>query len=1250
MAIAADARKISPQEAQQAAIEFLNADDAAGYRPMRLAKKAEAPAEAQPYYVFNASDDGGFVIVSGDDRAKKILGYSDTGSFDINNVPPQLAALLEQYASSIGKLTDGQRQDPSWKGSQAPVGGGVLLPTATWGQLYPYNGLCPIIDGVQAPAGCVATAMAIVMKYHNWPEEGFGKNVYFSQSSNDYEHYNYYGVVFDWGNMRDSYDEESPEASKLAVSTLMHAAGHSVEMEYRPWESGASFEHAYHALRYHFRYSNSCEYIHIGESGIEEWKSVIRQEIDENRPVIYQGSGIGNHAFVCDGYDCDDFFHFNWGWNGLANGYFLLSALDPEYYNFSFDQSMIKGIQPDESWEELSPLYVDPGYLWFEQYVTPGHGAYITVENIKKGEPFRFFCDYLVIPAGFAGKYGIALTDGEGNIKEVIAERARTNGNVGKAYDNVGFDNCIAGVDPEKDDYIQLVAKSASDDDWLLVQGDSKAPSKVKATGSHLEKAHLKIIVDDPSSPYFHEADGSSGISPGAYDYYAGFKIMYHCDRNSLISSGYPNHHSTIIISQNGKKTYEFERVRDGQIVGAVYMEKGDNEIRAHAAELMPKSVDTAEPGTLESLIAPINAIATSALAINGPIDASDLNYIKTVFGYLENLDLSKAEIYNDEGSKESILPLDPFSGMNYLKYVNLPAGLTKISSKTFFNSAVTAVNIPVTVEEIESNAFVVNNGLTHIMVHWPNPIEIPADCFCYFDYSACTLYVPAGSIDLYREHGEWGKFGNIVEKEEFDIAPVTYALGGIRYRLYASDYTAEVVGVDSAYPKDILLPEAVTYGGELFAVTSIGYSAFMHTDIESVTMPNSIEELGEHAFSECSSLAEVKISSSIKVIPIGCFYGTALQEIALPENLELIAFGALSEMPYVKSLHIPAHAYLAENSIDGMSSCSTITVDDNNPYYVAIDNILYSKDKKKVIFVAGGIEGKVEFLESVEKLPYSCLFYKMPNLTEIEIPRLKELTSMFVNHCPRIKHIVLPDEVVSAPGGEFIADCDSLESITLGRDFEIVSGIHRNPRLTTIYLRNEKIINIPYIFDGDAGFDGMGYYVLDFYTDQISKNVAIDDCKAFYVPGGCKEQFDLPSEKVHELWRYAIDRTRKLILIDPADASIAIDRVAINGAEVEPTGALYPIDDTPGIDVVVDFTLHGRQGMTTHYTHEFNAEIEDEDLSGISGISLDADIPVRIYSPSGILLFEGKIADANLKEGIYIIVAKDGVRKRLIK
>lgn len=274
----------------------------------------KSDSESQPYYIFNAGNSQGFVIVSGDTRTSKILGYSDKGCIDLNNIPPQLAAILDDYALQIQTIDNEAPQEESWNTKQmaSDISGGVLLPTAEWDQNDPYNRMTPNYDG-QTMTGCVATAMAIVMKYHNWPEYGTGS----------YGGVDFGSTHYNWDLMTPTYDESSTEAECNEVAKLMYHCGVAVNMKYGVTQSAAFFDNVAPALTNYFGYKGVLT-ADRNNYNTSTWEDLIYNELSENRPVLYTG---GIHAFVCDGYDGNGYFHFNFGWGGSANGYFKLFAI-----------------------------------------------------------------------------------------------------------------------------------------------------------------------------------------------------------------------------------------------------------------------------------------------------------------------------------------------------------------------------------------------------------------------------------------------------------------------------------------------------------------------------------------------------------------------------------------------------------------------------------------------------------------------------------------------------------------------------------------------------------------------------------------------------------------------------------------------------------------------------------------------------------------------------------------------------------
>ena len=265
---------------------------------------------------------------------------------------------------------------------------GPLIQT-TWDQDSPYWNLCPGTGCSKAYTGCVATAMAQVMNYWQWPKKGTGSHSYQPMDPNDpsskskrysTQSANFGNTTYDWANMKNSYSSSYTDAEATAVATLMFHCGVATEMMYGNDNDGGSGTYtvnygdwtdnscAQNALANFFGYKKSelTGYVRDGYSyggktyyqkwSDADWTAMVKAELDKNHPIMYGGaSSAGGHSFICDGYNDQNYFHFNWGWSGENDGYFLLSKLKPGSggaggggYDFSEDQDVIIGIVPDK--------------------------------------------------------------------------------------------------------------------------------------------------------------------------------------------------------------------------------------------------------------------------------------------------------------------------------------------------------------------------------------------------------------------------------------------------------------------------------------------------------------------------------------------------------------------------------------------------------------------------------------------------------------------------------------------------------------------------------------------------------------------------------------------------------------------------------------------------------------------------------------------------------------------------------------
>jgi len=306
-------------------------------------------------YVFNF--DGGFVIVAADDCASPILGYSDCGNFVYEQAPDGLLFMMAEHSRGIERMvSQGAKANNDilsrWDnledfGAMRPAKGQPVvgpLVEQKWNQDSPYNMYVP----AGCPTGCVATAMAQLMKYWEWPAQGTGEHSY--QWNGQTLSANFGETTYDWANMTNSYGGNSSQEEKVAVATLMYHCGVAVDMQYAPDGSGAYSQDVPGAINAYFSYSDHATHISKGGS-YDAWIALLKSNIDQQIPIYYSGqSSQGGHAFICDGYDEDDLFHFNWGWGGSSNGYFLI---DGENFDYSGSQAIVYDFIPDHVYNDM---------------------------------------------------------------------------------------------------------------------------------------------------------------------------------------------------------------------------------------------------------------------------------------------------------------------------------------------------------------------------------------------------------------------------------------------------------------------------------------------------------------------------------------------------------------------------------------------------------------------------------------------------------------------------------------------------------------------------------------------------------------------------------------------------------------------------------------------------------------------------------------------------------------------------------
>ena len=489
-----------------------------GCSRMLPTKVAQSGQDAiQPLiYAFNAANEGGFVLVSGDDRTAPILGYCDDGYFDEENIPANMQGWIEgikkqiEYAISEDISTQENYVD------NAPL---APLLSSRWGQDAPYNANCPVINNQRCPTGCLATAVAQIMYYHKWPQSATSQIASYRTSSYRVSLPQLPSTTFKWDQMHDQHKSNEPSD---AVAELMTYVGYSLNMDYCPEASGASDYYVPKILCDKFGYySPTIRRENRDSYSISQWDELIYNEIKHNRPVLYTGftPNYEGHAFVCDGYDSNGLYHINWGWDGYCDGYFRLSVLNPNNTSssgaastedgFTEGQTVVVGIQKEEMEEPLQ--------IWNMSSFT-NSGNTLSAKGV----------------AAAAGNYIVSLVElsSDGSLTPVLTPVNRT------MYKNSGFTAYfdVSALAEGTHRLAVAVCKSGTSN-WIRV-GSSSQYAVVDVTSSGLTIEMHPIVnfsitnIEFPKTVITGRASRLNvGIKNNA-DEYSGILKIYHISEN----------------------------------------------------------------------------------------------------------------------------------------------------------------------------------------------------------------------------------------------------------------------------------------------------------------------------------------------------------------------------------------------------------------------------------------------------------------------------------------------------------------------------------------------------------------------------------------------------------------------------------------------------------------------------------------------------------------------------------------------
>ena len=430
-------------------------------------RRAAAPSFADgAFYVFNADNQQGFVIVSADDRTLPILGYSDQGTLDISNLPANAKAWLESYARQVQALDNGVTAVETGTQFQAIA----PLLTCKWGQDEPYNLRTPIDTNkegkqVHSVTGCGATAMAQLMFHHKLPSVK-AIPAYTTESRN-FKMDELPAYDFNWDLIKSTYDKNDSEESRQEVAKLMLYCGQSIKMNYTAGASdGMPTPEAF--INY-FGYSKqACEVRRFNYTRTE-WDQLMYNELAASRPILYYGDGtLGAHEFVVDGCDAQGLFHINWGWDGESDGYFILSIANSNSLNitgaksaqgFDYYQAAIIGLQKPQEGEQ-TPM----GQIFYYPTLDKTTMTYnrSSASEDFTGVSLSFWCSFLEGSPQENVDYAAAIYSGSQRVAlETLAENVATKDNFISVTKSINIGASLSG-----DCYIKLLCRRSGTQEW----------------------------------------------------------------------------------------------------------------------------------------------------------------------------------------------------------------------------------------------------------------------------------------------------------------------------------------------------------------------------------------------------------------------------------------------------------------------------------------------------------------------------------------------------------------------------------------------------------------------------------------------------------------------------------------------------------------------------------------------------------------------------------------------------------------
>ena len=600
-ALTASSDSLTSQEALSRVVVHLNSRATSAHRaPIKsssfeLAKVGALTQQSSPaYYIFNRTS-GGFIVAPADDTQPAILALIDEGAYDETKLPDGFKAWISEVTTCGAAKVPAQR-------TASAVSPLLAEDQIAWTQTAPYYNDCPkfLYQGYnyETLAGCAAIAVGQIMRYHKFPEQGYGSVNYESYVNVGGEEIvtnvdrNLDEHTYDWSKIRGNYqysdtgtNEERAEVAKFVADVAC-----ACKMNFDPTASATTDLNVALALKNNFDYDPSLRLVDHSYYSTEEWADLLRAELDEGRPVYLSGANVtssasgdmlSGHAFVCDGYNADGLFHINWGWGGTSDGYFALTSLNPRSQGaggsgggYSFMSNAIIGIQPYCDGEESKALLSLSGEYWETSYDAENDG-YVVRVNIAN-----------VSATDFEGFVALRLMEDDTELlapKQLawkLGCKAGSSGTLGKGVNKDFFlthpTACIelvyahcAGVNGASDEQLTQMLEGIADSEWLPIASREGSPKSLQTfVDAATQKISFGNVADEVYQLRFAGLDADKTPAAGRmvtftakvtnesdYEYFAPlYLFIYDSAGNQIAYSDYDLH----LLPAHSTKKYNF--------------------------------------------------------------------------------------------------------------------------------------------------------------------------------------------------------------------------------------------------------------------------------------------------------------------------------------------------------------------------------------------------------------------------------------------------------------------------------------------------------------------------------------------------------------------------------------------------------------------------------------------------------------------------------------------------------------------